>query len=269
MTVGTDGFIHLENSLNENDLNFLKQTCKDYIIREGIPCYVFIDKLTAPTFIKIKKLVENALNAKMLYLNDFYMYTDEKFRAGWHMDTELFTIDNAYNVWILLSPSEINSPLVIMKDFNSTPERFFHSVKITDDECLFSNFYSGEQESASLSTIEAEKIQAPKIKMGDLLCFSPKRFHKTNVNEPKHAFIIKFVKAPEVGKSFLSDTPVPSIFWPETEIITKLVGDTADWDVVINRLRAQLKNDVERSALSAGFYPEKFPLYKQMVQTLI
>ncbi|ACK65144.1 hypothetical protein PCC8801_1069 [Rippkaea orientalis PCC 8801] len=260
-------FEHIKNVLSEDDINSLKQICKKHFSQEqAIPSYVLLDYLDIPVFKKIKLLLEEKINAKLYYLNDFYIYTDNTFSASWHMDTELFTFERAINVWILLSPDSVTDPLCFMADINDKPERYYHSLKIDSDNCMFVNFTNLDSTECSLATIEQERIHTPTIQVGDILTINPKRFHKTNTSEAKHSLVIKFVY--EGSNGLLSDSPMPSEFWPEVGIFTNLVNQSTDWNQVLSGLREELKTPESRKALSAGFYPEKIDLYQRMAQTL-
>ena len=91
-------------------------------------------------------------------------------------------------------------------------------------------------------------------------------FHKTNVETPKHAFAIKFVYGSRKG--CLSATQVPSILWPEVKTFNNVIANSESWEDVVDLIREQLKTDDGREKLSSGFYPEKFDLYRKMVQIL-
>ncbi|WNM64008.1 hypothetical protein [Candidatus Nitrospira neomarina] len=202
----------------------------------------------------------------MYYLNDFYIYTDDTFATGWHMDTELFTFEHALNAWILLSSDHVTDPLCFIDQLNDTPDRYYHSLKVDGDDCTFTNFSKKNKTTRSLAAIEQARLHTPTIDVGDILVINPRRFHRTNTSEAKHCLAIKFVyKGPN---GLLSTTQVPSMFWPEIGIFNKLVKQTVEWDKVFEGLRGELKTPKGRKALSAGFYPEKIQLYKRMVQTL-
>ena len=69
-------------------------------------------------------------------------------------------------------------------------------------------------------------------------------------------------------KGFLSPTQVPSMFWPEVKTFNDIVKAADRWEDVLTGIREALKSEDGKKKLSSGFYPEKFELYKQMVQTL-
>ena len=262
----TEPFTLLQNVLTRGDLDFLKTCCKRTLLQEGVPCFALLDHQQSQVFIKIKHAVENLLVQQVHYLNDFYIYTDSSFRTNWHMDTELFTFESAVNAWILLSPETVVDPLGFIWDLNDSDDRYYHSVAIKDGECSFRNYRTGKTVTKLLAQVEAEQARTPTINQGDVLILNPKRFHKTNVTSAKHAFAIKFVFGHQKG--FLSPKQVPSMFWPEVKTYNDIVKSCARWEDVIGEVRVALKSADGKKKLSSGFYPEKFDLYKQMVQTL-
>lgn len=259
-------YLHIQNALTAGDVEFLRNACKRYISQEGIPCYVLINHLDSPTYMKIKEALEQQIGEPLYYLNDFYIYTDSSFKTNWHMDTELFAFDRAINAWILLSPDLVEDPLGFIDQINDSSERSFHSVRIGRDQCVFGNYCTGEVTERSLATVEAEQIHTPRIGLGDILIFNPKRFHKTNVNSPKHAISCKFVMKGQNG--FLSANQVDPHFWPEVDIFNSLVKNAHTWENVVDGIRRSLMSETGRKELSAGFYPDKFELYRRMVASL-
>ena len=259
-------FVHVQNVLSEVDVQVLKAACKKNLTEQGIPCYSMIDNLLSPTYLKIKQILEEHINETLYYLNDFYFFTDSSFRTGWHMDTELFTFESAINAWILLSPDEVDDPLGFMDNINDSPEHYYHSVKIEEDQCTFRQYRTRSQEVRSLKEVEAQQIHTPRIKVGDVLLLNPRRFHKTNVGTPKHCCSIKFVFEGKNG--CLSGAQVPVLLWPEVGIFNKLVKHTSGWEEVITGIRQALKTDKGRKELSAGFYPDRFEFLREMVQLL-
>lgn len=259
-------FMLLQNVLNGEDLAFLRAACKRTLLTENVPCFALLEHQDSAPFLKIKEALEAQLNETLYYLNDFYIYTDSSFRTNWHMDTELFTFENAVNAWILLSPDSVEDPLGIIPDVNDCDERYYHSVTIRDGECSFRNYRSGKTVVRPLAGVEAGQAHTPLIRTGDVLLFSPKYFHKTNVTSAKHAFSMKFVFGKRKG--FLSPTQVPSMFWPEVKTFNDIVKAADRWEDVLTGIREALKSEDGKKKLSSGFYPEKFDLYKQMVQTL-
>ena len=256
-----------KNVLDDDDIASLRQLCRQHFADEGaIPSYLLIDHLDLPAHEKITRMLESKLSAKLHYLNDFYIYTDDTFGTGWHMDTELFTFEHAVNAWILLSPDEVSDPLCFLDGINDQPDRYYHSMKQDDDCCTFSNYRSRQTMQRSLKTLENERLHTPVIELGDVLTLNPRRFHRTNTEESKHCLVIKYVYEGENG--LLSAEQVPSLFWPEVGIMNKLVKSNDDWNGVVDGLRGQLTTPEGREALSAGFYPEKIKLYADMAQTL-
>ena len=259
-------YLLIQDALDPGDLEFLRSACKQYLFQEGIPCYVLINNLESPTFIKIKTSLEQRLGESLYYLNDFYIYTDSSFKTNWHMDTELFTFERAINAWILLSPDVVEDPLGFIDRINDGSERYFHSVRADGDKYVFGDYSTGKVTARSVESVEAESIHTPTTKLGDILLLNPKRFHRTNANVPKHALSLKFVL--KGGSGFLSCSQVDPIFWPEVDIYNKLVKSTQTWEDVVDGIRRALKTETGRKGLSAGFYPEKFPLYRRMVASL-
>jgi hypothetical protein len=259
-------YLHLRQVLTNEDLDLLRSICKDHLSREGIPCYALLDRLNTPVFLKIKTLLEKTVRQRLWYLNDFYMYTDRSFKTGWHMDTELFTFRKAINVWILLSPDKVKDPLAFIDKINDSPDCYYHEIDIQGDRCEFGNFCNGNIEVLPLKAIEADKIHTPEIALGDLLSFNPQRFHKTNVEIAKHCFVIKFVAGS--GSEILSDEQVPAVRWPEVRMYNDLVRGARRWDEVVEGLRRLLKTPAGREALSAGFFPKQFEIYRRMAQVL-
>ena len=260
-------FTVLRGALDDDDLAQLRGHCRAHLDRDdAIPCYVMLDALDSPVVGKLRELVEAEIGARPHYLNDFYFYSDDAFGAGWHMDTELFTFDRCVNVWILLGPEEVASPLAVIPDLNTTAAQYFHSVGREDDELVFANYRTGKKHSRESSAVEETKIDAPVVRLGDVLLFDPKHFHRTNTTAPKHAIVFKFVFEGDGG--FRSATQVPSLFWPEVKMFNTMLADTADWDQFLAALRQKLTTDDGRTALSAGFFPEKTELYQEMAATL-
>ncbi len=267
MTGPVDTFRLLKHVLTPDDLTYLKAACRAHLRQEdSIPSYVLLDRLDSPTCRKIVDLIKSETGQDIYYLNDFYIFSDNAFGAKWHMDTELFTFHDCLNAWILLSPHEIENPLGFLETVNDTPSNYFHSIKIDGDEGTFVNYRSGRKELRPLASIEAEKIDTPRVTAGDILLLNPKKFHKTNTTVPKHAVVLKFVIKGDEG--FLSDSKVPPMFWQEIAIFTDLLKKSEKWPDFLASLREELKTPKGRKALSAGFFPEKIDLYKRMVETL-
>jgi hypothetical protein len=260
-------FSLLQGALTPEDLAYLKTACQAHLKREdSIPSYVLLDRLATPVCRKIQTLIEQHTNQSLYYLNDFYFYSDNAFGAHWHMDTELFTFEDCLNAWMLLSPDEVENPLAFIGGVNDSPSNHYHNVKIDGDDCVFVNYRNMKKETSSLKRIEAEKIDTPIVKVGDILVINPKKFHKTNTTAPKHAIVIKFVVKGQKG--VLSEAQVPKMFWSEIALFNDLVNKSSQWDDVLVALRQKLQTPDGRKALSAGFFPEKIDLYRKMVQTL-
>ena len=259
-------FALLSGALTPADLAFLRDACQTRLERDGIPCFALIDHHASPAYLKIKQALEALTGAELNYLNDFYIYTDASFKTNWHMDTELFTFESAINAWILLSPESIDDPLGFIPDLNRDADQYFHSVAIQGDECTFRNYRNGRTEARSLAAVNAAQVHTPTVRVGDILALDPKRFHKTNVDQPKHVFAMKFVYGSRKG--CLSARQVPSMFWPEVKTFNDVIKKSASWEDVVDGLRAQLRTEEGRRNLSSGFYPEKFDLYRRMARTL-
>jgi len=266
MSTGSTPFIHLAGALDAQDIDFLKSACKQHLTSEGDPCYVLIDRLAAPTVVRIKSQVERRLGQTLQYLNDFYLYTDSTFKTGWHMDTELFTFARAVNAWILLSPECVEDPVGFVAGINGGEGPMYHSVRIQGDRCSFADYCTGETREQSLAAVEASRIHTPRVRLGDILVLDPKRFHRTNVDTPKHVLAVKFILADH--GAVLSDRQVDPLLWPEVALFNTLLQGARSWDEVLGGIRRALATESGRKQLRAGFYPEKFPLYQRMVVTL-
>ena len=252
-------YVHLKNALDEDDINYLKNACKQNLETEQIPCFSLIDRLDSKAVKKIKLALEEEIGEELFYLNDFYIYTDNSFKTAWHMDTELFSFSRAVNAWILLSPEEVADPLGFIDGINDSAENYFHSAVLSDGIYTFSEYRSRRKTTRSADEIEATHIHTPLINRGDILAIDPSHFHKTNVSSPKHAIGIKFIlKGPE---GFLSDKQVHSILWPEVKTFNNLVKGTENWEEVIEGIRQALKTDEGRKNLTSGFYPAQFEMY--------
>jgi len=259
-------FVVLRSVLDGDDIAQIVAACKARLERDGIPCFAFIDMQTSATYRKIADALKACIGDTLNYLNDFYIYTDETFKTNWHMDTELFTFENAINAWIPLSPDHIENPLGFISNVNVSADRYFHSVTIDGDVCTFRNFRTGKTEERSLAEIETSQIPTPTINVGDILVINPKIFHKTNISTPKHAFALKYVYGSRKG--CLSPTQVPSLLWPEVRTFNTVVANSDGWDDVVAGIREQLTTEDGRTKLSSGFYPEKFDLYRRMIAAL-
>jgi hypothetical protein len=259
-------YVHLQQVLTADDVAFLVESSRTKLTAEGIPCYTLIDRLEDTHLLKIRRLVEQVVGADLYYLNDFYIYTDASSATGWHMDTELFTFEQAINAWILLSPSHVDDPLGFIDGINDAADRFYHSVTVEDGECTFAECLTGRCEVRSVDDVEARVIHTPRVHVGDILLINPKRFHRTNVTTSKHSFAIKFVLRGPDG--FLSVKQVPPEFWPEVAIFNRLIRGCERWDDVVAGIRQALGTPEGFKELSAGFYPERFDTYKRMISTL-
>jgi hypothetical protein len=260
-------YVVMRNALDADDVAFLREACKARLNADGIPCFALLDHRSHPTYLKIENAIREQLGEPIYYLNDFYIYTDKSFRTGWHMDTELFTFEYAVNAWILLSPDQITNPLGFIPDVNVDNDFYFHSVAIEGDLATFRNYRNGKTYARSLEDIEAKQQPTPEINVGDILLINPKLYHKTNVEEPKHAFAMKFVYGGS-RKGCLSPKQVPSLLWPEVKTFNEVINKSPTWDDFLDGLREQLKTEDGREKLSSGFYPDKFPLYREKVRTL-
>ncbi len=259
-------FIRIPRALDAEDVEFLKAACIRHVSTQGIPCYVLIDQLNSATCQKIKETLELQLGEPLYYLNDFYMYTDRSFKTGWHMDTELFTFERAINAWILLSPERVVDPLAFLDGINDSPDRCFHSVHIEGDDCAFGDYHTGETEMRSLAQLEAGQVHTPQVDCGDILVLDPKRFHKTSTNAAKHALVLKFVmKGPQ---GFSATKQVDPCMWAEVGLFNELLRNADPWESFIDGIRRMLDTEQGRKELSAGFYPEKFDLYRRNVMSL-
>ena len=80
-----DSFILLKDALTEDDLTFLKESCKTQLETENMPCFALLNQLHSSCYLKIRRLVQDAIGENANYLNDFYLYTDSSSIADWHM----------------------------------------------------------------------------------------------------------------------------------------------------------------------------------------
>ncbi|HVL57873.1 MAG TPA: hypothetical protein VM491_15350 [Burkholderiaceae bacterium] len=257
----------MKGVLSPDAIRFLKEAAKQYLQpQDAIPSYVLLDRLQSPVVAAIEALVEREVGRKPYYLNDFYLYSDAAFGAGWHVDTELFTFEDCLNAWILLAPDAISNPLAFISQVNDGPDNYFHSLRRDGDQALFANCSNGRQHRLALADIEARRVTTPTVEVGDILLLDPKKFHKTNTTAPKHTIVIKF--AFETPNGFRAANPVPSLFWPEVRLFNRLLAQSPDWTQFLEQLRAALQNPEARRDLSAGFFPEKIALYRSMVATL-
>ena len=259
-------YLHLKSVLNEQDISFLKESCKQQLLEHDIPCFALINRLDHPCVQKIRNHVEKSLGKEVFYFNDFYMYTDSGVRAGWHMDTELFTFEYAINAWILLSPETIESPLRMLSGINDSDDNCYHIIRSHNGVYEFGNLSSGDSLDLTLTDIENRSFLVPELSLGDILLFNPRLFRCTNTTKPKHCHVLKFVFGG--NKNALLEDPVPSYFWPEVEIFSDLVGGKESWNDVIEGLKSQLKTESGKKNLSAGFYPDKFKKYSDAVKLL-
>jgi len=259
-------YLHIENILTEEDIQFLRNACKEHFPRYRMPCYLLIDHLNAPTCTKIKRELESRLGEELYYLNDFYIFTDTSSKTNWHIDTELYTFERAVNAWILLSPEHIEDPLMFIDQAPISYGDSYHRLTVDQDRCLFANYSTGESLEQPTSAIQAKELHTPTIRVGDILAFDPKQFHKTGANAPKHAIALKFVMKGKQG--FLSRNQVDPGLWPEVDTFNGLIAQSPTWENVIDGIRKKLANENDRKTLSAGFYPELFELYGRMIETL-
>ncbi len=257
----------LRGVLSSDDIHYLKRSCKQHLQKpDPISCFVLLNDRDSHVSQKIDAAVGQVLASKPHYLNDFYFFSDGGFSAGWHMDTELFTFEECWNAWILLSPDSISNPLAILDDSNTSAENYYHSLKSEGDHVIFRNYRNGRQMIRSVAEVEAAAIGTPNIEVGDILLFNPKMFHRTNTTVPKHAMVIKYAMKHEFG--FVSRNQVPAMFWPEVKMFNRMLAGVDDWNLFLDSVRISLQEPEHRKALSAGFFPEKIPLYKEMSATL-
>lgn len=260
-------YLRMNSVLDDDDIEHLKIGCMEVLERDRVPCFSLIDRLDSITVLKIKSSLENQIGEELFYLNDFYIYTDNAFKTGWHVDTELFSFDRAVNAWILLSPDEVADPLGFVGGLNDSPDNYFHSVAEQDEQFAFSNYHSRHRVSLSRSEIEVRHLHTPVIHKGDVLIIDPSYFHRTNISTPKHAVAIKFLLKGEAG--FLSKKQVHPILWPEVKTFNKLVKGKAAWSDVVDGIRRALKTEEGRKVLSSGFYPEQFEMYRERLRSIM
>jgi ectoine hydroxylase-related dioxygenase (phytanoyl-CoA dioxygenase family) len=259
-------FVEIPGVLQADDVEYLKAACRQHLSEARMPCYVLINRLNSRTYLRIKEAVERQMQEPVYYLNDFYMCTDESFKTGWHMDTELYTFARAVNAWILLSPDRVSNPLGFLAGINDDPELRFHSVHVDGDDCIFADYHTGRTAAVPMVRLEARQVRTPEVALGDILAFDPKRFHRTNTSSPKHAIVLKFVmKGP---RGFPATQQIDPQLWPEVGLFNILLRNTESWDVFIDGVRRMLATSDGRKQLSAGFYPEKFDFYRRQSMLL-
>ena len=261
----------LEQALTPGDISELKDACKTHLNREkSTPCYLFLDRQSEPIVEKVKAAVERIAGTRVYYLNDFYLYTDGTARTDWHVDNEMYTFGRAYNAWILLSPDEIPSPLAIMPGYNTSSDNHFHDIKADEsgEKLVFTNLRNGSRSEATVAQIEAGKVAAPDVRVGDILVFDPGRFHKTNIESPKHIISFKFVAKTKDNDSFKSPMQVPGMFWPETKIFNDAIKASDSWSEVLDRIREALSTSKGREVLTAGCFPDRIELFREKVKTI-
>jgi hypothetical protein len=118
----------------------------------------------------------------------------------------------------------------------------------------------------SLSRIEAAKILAPDVRVGDVLVLNPKKFHRTNATTAKHILAVKFLASGTSGLA--SPMQVPGMLWKETSFFNEILKSAIEWSDFTEGVRQLLNTEEGRKALSAGFFPEKLSLYRKMVAEL-
>jgi len=262
-----DQFHLLSGVLSDADLDVLVDICRENLAKpNAVPCFALIDKLRNPILKKIHFAVEQCVRSRLHYLNDFYIYTKGDVQANWHMDTELFTFENSCNAWILLSPEEVASPLAIMRGLNEPRGPYYHSAEAESGIYTFTNYKTGDKQTVSAQDMEANKIEAPDVRRGDILVFNPKRFHKTNIQSPKHVLALKYVaRGPE---GFKSKQQVSGLLWPETRLLNKLLKQDRPWPDVLAGISDALATEKGRASLSAGNFPERTKLYQDALNEL-
>ena len=258
-------FLHLRGVLSEADLAFLKRSCRRQLETQGIPCFALLEQLESATFLKLQAIVRDAVGEAVHYLNDFYLYTDASCDASWHTDTELYTFARAVNAWVLLSPDHVGAPLGILDGIQQGSDHF-HSMEAAEGGWELANLCTGASRTLSREDAAACALSAPDVSLGDVLLFDPRQFHGTNTDVPKHCHVTKFVLGSPAD--CLSAQQVPAFFWPEVELFNGLVQGAASWDDVVDGVRRALRDEQGKRTLSAGFYPDRFPLFARQVQQL-
>ncbi|MGI9477980.1 MAG: hypothetical protein ACR2PI_14865 [Hyphomicrobiaceae bacterium] len=257
----------LSGVLSGAEIDTLIEVCRDNLERpDAVPCFALLDKQGHPILEKIHAALECCVAERLHYLNDFYIYTKGDVRTDWHMDTELFTFQNSCNAWILLSPDEVASPLAIMRGPNEPNQPYYHSAEAKGDTVTFTNYKTGARQTVAAADIEANKIAAPNVRRGDILVFNPKRFHKTNIESPKHVLALKYVSRGTAG--YKSPEQVPGLLWPETRLLNRLLTNDAPWRDVLAGIGEALATEKGRASLSAGSFPERTRLYRDALNGL-
>jgi ectoine hydroxylase-related dioxygenase (phytanoyl-CoA dioxygenase family) len=232
----------------------------------GFSSFLFIDEVSHPLIRKLQQLAEMAVGQPLHYLNDFYLYTDSGAQAEWHIDTEMFSFDKAVNVWVGLDQETKIDPIAFISDVNENDDNYFHSIRRVDDQYEFMNLADFEEKSLSVEVVEDARIRCGDVAKGDVLLINPKRFHRTNSSRPKHAFIVKFVMPGPAG--LRSPRAVPAVLWPEVALFDEVIRQADDWPAALATIRSGLADRERRSALTAGFFPERLALFQQKIGEL-
>jgi ectoine hydroxylase-related dioxygenase (phytanoyl-CoA dioxygenase family) len=233
----------------------------------AISSFVYLEDTTNPVLAKIQAVAERALGRKLLYLNDFYLYTDGSFQANWHIDTEMFSFEQAVNVWIPLDDTVKANPIAFISGVNDRSDRYYHSISTSGSNYEFMNLVNFNEEARTIDEVEDTRIPSGDVAFGDILLLNPRRFHRTNSGSPKHAFIIKFVIPGEDGLQ--ARQMVPPVVWPEVALFEEFMPLQHDWPIALARLRRHLSDPVSRRELTAGFFPERLELFRQKISELM
>ena len=260
-------FSLIRNALDASEISSLIEDCHARLqLENSIPSYLFIEHLDSPVVSKISQLIENSIGERIYYLNDFYIFTNAEFQSNWHMDTELFTFENALNVWILLSPESIESPLAALQGVNDREDNHYHKLVESDQSVKFLNLSNGNSLEVDSEFVQEHKVNAPDVHVGDVLLLNPRYFHRTNATVPKHVIVFKYLLESEQG--FLSQNILPEIYWKEIRLFKKAVSESDNWPQTIETIKSYLDEPEGRKALAAGFYPENMQFYRDNLSKL-
>lgn len=157
-----------------------------------------------------------------------------------------------------------------MPGYNTSHDNHFHNVNADESGTIlsFANLRNGSRREDRLADVETGKVEAPDVRVGDILVFNPGRFHKTNIECPKHIIAFKFVAKTDGGDGFKSKMQVPGMFWPETKIFNEAIGSSDSWDEVLDRIRQALATEKGREILTAGCFPDRIELFREKVNTI-
>ena len=260
--------IVIRSALNRNEISQLTKAI-DRCMHSGleISSFVYAANTSNPILVKIRDIVQRVFDHELLYLNDFYLYTDGLFQAGWHIDTEMFSFDRAVNVWIPLDDTIKIDPIAFISGINDRRDNYYHSISADGSNYEFMNLVDFKEEVRPIDEVENSCVLSGEVAFGDMLLLNPRRFHRTNCRLPKHAFIIKFVMAGEAGLRAVQT--VPAVVWPEVALFDEFMALGDNWSIAMSRLHQYLSDPEQRQKLTAGFFPDQVGLFRHKISELI